>query len=64
MEMRCRAEIVRHREEQPRLKELPHLHCRTFVEHLFSWTVLRFFLVSRVPSSGRRECQGKREEDQ
>ena len=46
MEMGCRAEIVRHREEQPRMKELPHLHCRTFVEHLSSWTVLRFFWLA------------------
>ena len=46
MEMGCRAEIVRHREEQPRLKELPNLHCRTFVEHLFSWTALSFIWLA------------------
>ena len=46
MEMGFRAEIVRHREEQPRMEELPHLHCRTFVEHLFSWTVLKFIWLA------------------
>ena len=44
--MGCRAEIVRHREEQPRMEELPHLHCRTFVERLFSYKVLRFIWLA------------------
>ena len=46
MEMGCRTEIVRHREEQPRMEELPHLHCRTFVEHPLSGTVLRFIWLA------------------
>ena len=44
--MGCRPKIVRHREEQPRMEESPHLHCRTFVEHPFSWTGLRFIQLA------------------